>query len=165
MRLPPVRAGCIALLALPGLDDPNTDRWLAPVLGCRLAGQHYTLGVVPFAELVRQKLPYASKGTIGHGYVTFRAKTLTSVSLHSGHISSNRDAPPTGFEAVRPNFALYSTTENQDDHQSSTSISPRIAFRPATAISWISGRNRTITPPASTSPETIASFSHGLTPQ
>ena len=40
------------------------------MFGCklRLAGRHYTFGVVLFAELVRQKLPYANKGTIGHGY-------------------------------------------------------------------------------------------------
>ena len=28
-----------------------------------------------FAELIRQKLPYASKGTIGHGYVFFFSRT------------------------------------------------------------------------------------------
>ena len=40
------------------------------MFGCklRLAGRHYTFGVVLFAELVRQKLRYASKGIIGHGY-------------------------------------------------------------------------------------------------
>ncbi len=59
------------------------------MFGCKLrsAGRHYTFGVVLFAELVRQKLPYASKGTIGHGY-SYQAIFLIK-RAHSGKAFCN----------------------------------------------------------------------------